>query len=303
MGERLAIQGTHKKKKLLSDRLLNRYILKLLPENLLFSQLSKRSTTMYKFQLKFFLAISLFLFSCSNPHIKIQREQVNYSKESIEIIQVREDKFYGNPEGKTAPPHISIPVDDFSKIVIDGVYKSPYNGIEITIPSVFKSNRISIYQGLVSKRTDGTPITSHVLFISQQDASIAGLVVTRLREDRPKDANSILRTFKPKSEQEYQALKKNGILYKSYQGKHGEILEREVKNRIYTWLFPYRIHTDSAFKMKSLGISRFYVVGDYFYEFTVLLPKSSAVQKGESFHAVAQRQLDLLTAGIIKYAD
>lgn len=258
---------------------------------------------MYKFQFQFVLVVSLFLGACSTPHIETQREQINYSKDSIEIIQVREDKFSGNPEGKIAPPHISSPVDDFSKIVIDGVYKSPYHGFEIAIPSVFASNKISIHQGLVSKRTDGTPITSHVLFIPQQGYGIAGLVVTRINEEKSKDANSILRTFKPKSKQEYQALEKRGILYKSHQGKHGEILEREVKNRIYTWLFPYRIHTDSASEMKSLGISRFYVVGDYFYEFTVLLLSSSAVQKGESFYDVAQKQLDVLTAGIIKYSD
>ena len=128
------------------------------------------------------------------------------------------------------------------------------------------------------------------------------LVVTRLCEDRPKDAASVLRRFKPQSEQDSQALEKQGILYKSYQGKFGEILERQIKNRMFTYHFPYRINTDRSSEMKSLGISRYYVAGDYFYEFAVLLFDNSDTRKGKSFQDVAHDQLDLLTAEMIKHS-
>ncbi|BHH84969.1 hypothetical protein [Desulforhopalus sp. 52FAK] len=258
---------------------------------------------MHRYQLQFVFVVSLFLVACSTPQIETQQEQVHYSENTIEIVQVREDQFIGSPEGKNKPPYMSSPIKDFKNIVISGIYKSPYHGYELAVPLVFGSYKISVHQALVSKRPDGTPITSHVLFIPQKGSGVAALVVTRLREDRPKDAASVLRRFKPQSEQEEQALEKQGILYKSYQGKHGEILEREIKNRLFSDYFPYRVHTDRSSEMKSLGISRFFVVGDYFYEFTVLLLRSSVVKEGESFHDVAQRQLDVLTTGIIKYAD
>lgn len=252
-------------------------------------------------KLQFVFVISLFLSACSTPQIATQQEQVDYSENSIEIVQVREDSFIGNPDGKNAPPYLSSPIKNWKNIIIDGMYKSPYHGYEIAVPSVFGSHKISVHQALVSKRPDGTPITSHVLFMSQKGFDVAGLVVTRLREDRPKDAASILRSFKPQSEQHSQALEKQGIFYKSYEGKHGEILERQIKNRNFTDHFPYRISRDRSSETKSLGISRYYVIGDYFYEFTVLL-RRSAVPKGESFYDVAQRQLDLFTAGMIKHS-
>lgn len=258
---------------------------------------------MRRYQLQFVFVVSLFLAACSTPQIETQQEQVHYSEDTIEIVQVREDKFSGNPDGKTAPPYISSPIKDFKNIVIDGIYKSPYHGYEIAVPSVFGSHKISVHQALVSKRPDGTPITSHVLFIPPNGSNAAGLVVTRLREDRPKDAASVLRRFKPQSEEHSQALEKQGVLYKSYQGKHGEILERQIKNRTFTYHFPYRINTARSSEMKSLGISRYYVAGDYFYEFTVLLFDNSDTKKGKSFQDVAQRQLDILTAGMIKHSD
>ena len=95
---------------------------------------------MCRFQ--FVFIVSLFLAGCSTPQIETPQEQIHYSEDSIEIVQVREDTFSGNPDGKTAPPYISSPIKDFSNIVIDGIYKSQYHGYEIAVPSVFGSHKI-----------------------------------------------------------------------------------------------------------------------------------------------------------------
>lgn len=258
---------------------------------------------MTTFRFLFFLALALFLSACSNLHSDVKQEtRVVETSIPVEVEQLREDIYLGNPEGETKPSQLSNPVNDFSDIIANDVYTSPYHGFKLKIPQIFGSNQLNVRHGLVSERPDGTPITSHVVFLSSQGTGAAGLVVTRIREEKIGDPAAILESFKPKNENEKRGFEKKGILYTSYQGKYGEILEREVHNRVYTRTFPYRIYSKPASDIKSLGISRFYVKGDYFYEFTVLLVDDSAIPKGQSLHDAAQKQLDILADGMIKHA-
>lgn len=255
---------------------------------------------MYKFIICYCLV--WLLSGCTAKNVDQSNENLKITDDKVEIVQVREDTFAGNPEGKSPPPVISKTLNTKSTIV-DGVYKSKYQGYEISVPNVFGDNQINVHVSLVSKRDDGTAITSHVLFVPSKGYGVSGLVVTRISDEKLKYPNSVLESLKPRTKQEYITYKNQGVVFKSYTGKHGDTLERVVVNRVYTPHFPYRYSISSSTKPKSIGISRYFVEGKFLYEATVVLLSSSALGKGETFYDVAIREVDLLTAQITKYAE
>jgi hypothetical protein len=215
----------------------------------------------------------------------------------VEIVQVREDTFDGPPDGPRPPNHLSNKVDELGKYVSQGIYRSPYLGFEIRVPRLSNSNRTHVHQALVSRRPDGSPITSHVLFLPDGAPGAAALVVTRLRDDRPKDPESILSRFEPRTSDEVAALAQRGVKSIRLNGPLGPAVQRSIRNRALSWHFPYRVNIDSSPALRSYGVSRWVVQDGFLLEFSVVTAETSG---GGDLDAKSSEQLDLFIAGLLK---
>jgi hypothetical protein len=217
----------------------------------------------------------------------------------VVVVQLREDGFVGAPDGPAIPPHYSSKLDSMEGIIANGVYSSPYQGYQIRIPSVAGNPRVHVHQALIGRRPDGTVITSHVLFVPDGGYGAEAVVVTRLREDRPKDSAAILAQFAPLNASDYAQYEKQGITFRKIDSRWGPMLQRSVRNRVFSWHFPYRVMADSSRPNATLGVSRYVVVGDFLCEFSIIVNGASAATP-EALQALAERELDALTNAMLK---
>lgn len=219
------------------------------------------------------------------------------SATDIVVVQLREDSFLGAPDGPSAPPHYSRKLDSTEGTVSNGIYSSPYQGYRIKIPIVANNPRVHVHQALVSRRPDGTVVTSHVLFIPDSGYGAEAMVVTRLRDDKPKNSTAILAQFEPRSATDYAQYEKQGITFKKIDSRLGPTLQRTVRNRAFSWHFPYRVMVESSHPKGAIGISRYVVVGDFLCEFSVIVHGASAATF-EALQTLAERDLDVLMDGM-----
>jgi hypothetical protein len=221
------------------------------------------------------------------------------SATNVVVVQVREDSFAGAPDGPSAPPHYSRKLDSIEGIVANGIYSSPYQDYRIKIPVVANNPRIHVYQAVLSRRPDGTVVTSHVLFLPDGGYGAQALVVTRLRDDKPKNPASVLAQFEPPSAADYAQYERQGITFNRIDSRLGPTLQRTIRNRAFSWHFPYRVLVDSSRPQGTIGVSRYVVVGDFLCEFSVIVDGASA-STFEALQAMAQRDVDALMDGLLK---
>lgn len=215
------------------------------------------------------------------------------------VVQLREDSFLGSPDGPSAPPHYSKKLESMEGVIGEGIYSSPYQGWQIRIPTVAGNPRVHVHQALIARRPDGTVITSHVLFLPDGGFGAQAVVVTRLRDDRPKSRTEILARFAPGSAAEFARYEKQGVSFKAVDGPLGQALQRTVRNRAFSWHFPYRVMMDTAQEKGSLGVSRYVVTGDFLCEFSIIVD-GAAAPSFEALQALAERELDALIGGMLK---
>jgi hypothetical protein len=199
----------------------------------------------------------------------------------------------------SAPPHYSKKAEGVEGVISEGIYSSPYQGYQLRIPKVAGNPRVHVHQSLVSKRPDGTVITSHVLFIPDGGYGAAAVVVTRLRDDRPKDTASILSQFEPSSPDQYPLYEKQGVTYRRLSGEFGPSVQRTIRNRAFSWHFPYRVSVEPSHPKGTVGISRYVVMGDYFCEFSVIVDGSLA-PTADALQVLGERELDILMGAMVK---
>ena len=97
--------------------------------------------------------------------------------------------------------------------------------------------------------------------------------VTRLRDDRPKDRESVLRQFEPQTAQQREQQGNVGIQSFRIQTEFGEGLQRIVRNRLYEEPFPYQMRVASTPNVDSVGVTLFVVVeDDSLLEFSQVFP-------------------------------
>lgn len=221
------------------------------------------------------------------------------ASEDVVIVQLREDTFTGLPDVSPPPAHSSQKIESPQGIISEGIYSSPYQGYQVKIPRVAENPRVHVHQALISRRPDGTPITSHVLFIPDSGYGAAAIVVTRLRDDRPKDAASVLSRFEPRSVDEYKAYEQRGITFRKLNGQLGPAVQRAITNRAFSWHFPYRVAVDSSYPRGTLGVSRYVVVDQFLCEFSVIVDGSRA-SSADALLVLAERELDLLMGAMIR---
>jgi hypothetical protein len=237
--------------------------------------------------------------ACGASEYVIDSEGSKQSSKDVVIVQLREDTFLGSPDGPSAPPHSSRKVESMEGVISKGIYSSPYQGYQIRIPKVANNPRVHVHQSLVSRRPDGTPITSHVLFIPDGGYGAAAVVVTRLRDDRPKDTASVLSQYEPRSPVEYSMFEKQGVTYRRLDGPLGTSLQRTIRNRAFSWHFPYRVSLDPSHPKGTVGISRYVVMGEFFCEFSIIVDGSLA-STTDALQALGERELDILMGAMIK---
>lgn len=251
----------------------------------------------------FFAFTVLLLSACSAIQKNGQNPTQANSQESIVISGVRKEIFLYHPEKAVQNIINSQAVKNTADIIDDGIYKSPYQGYSLKIPPIFGKTKMSVHYALVSHQSDGTPITSHVKFISDKGHDVMGVVVTMLREDRSKDPQSVLNKFLPANKGQQDALEQIGATYHTYTHDDLLILQRSIKNRIYTADYPYTVSQQKSDSVKSFGISRYMVKGDYFYEFFALILNETSLNGEKSLLAAADKQLDLLMSQMHTYAN
>ncbi len=239
------------------------------------------------------------LASAASSEYRVDSAGSEQSSKDVVVVQLREDTFMGSPDGPSAPAHSSRKIEKMEGVISKGIYSSPYQGYQIRIPKVAENPKVSVHQALISKRPDGTPITTHVLFIPDGGYGAAAVVVTRLRDDRPKDAASILSRFEPKTPAEYAAYEERGVTFQKLDGALGPSVQRAVKNRAFSWHFPYRVAIDPTHPKGTLGVSRYVVVGEFLCEFSVIVDGSKA-SNADALQARAERELDVLMGAMIR---
>lgn len=220
------------------------------------------------------------------------------SSKDVVVVQLREDTFLGSPDGPSAPAHSSRKVESTEGVISKGIYTSSYQGYQIRVPKVADNPKVHVHQALVSKRPDGTTITSHVLFLPDGGYGAAAVVVTRLRDDRPKDIATILSQFEPKSPAEYPMYEKQGVTYRRLDGPLGPSVQRTIRNRAFSWHFPYRVAVDPSHPKGTVGVSRYVVMGEYLCEFSVIVDGSLA-PTSDALQALGERELDVLMGAMV----
>lgn len=234
-----------------------------------------------------------------SPEYRVDSAGSEQLSKDVVVVQLREDSFMGSPDGPVAPAHSSRKVESMEGVVSKSIYSSPYQGYQIRIPKVAGNSKVSVHQALISKRPDGAPITSHVLFIPDRGYGAAAVVVTRLRDDRPKDTASILSQFEPKTPAEYTAYEERGVTFQKLNGALGPVVQRAIKNRAFSWHFPYRIAIDPAHPKGTVGLSRYVVVGEFLCEFSLIVDGSRAAST-DALRTLAERELDVLMGAMVR---
>ena len=176
-----------------------------------------------------------------------------------------------------------------------GIYKSIVSRISLKLPRIGAERIVSVREAVVFRRPDGQAITTHVLFVpgpvgmASDDAfGVSAVVVTRLREDRPKDRESVLRRFEPGSDQERRSQEAAGVSSARVATELGEVVQRIVPNRITEEPFPYRTKVRASERVNTVGISRFAVIGgDSLLEFAQVVPCADLGTDACKAHAIA----------------
>jgi hypothetical protein len=161
----------------------------------------------------------------------------------------------------------------------NGVYRSQLNRIALRVPRIGTELLVDVREALAMRRPDGSPATTHLMFDPggtqipwSPEAAASALVVTRLRDDRPKDVESILNRLDG-GEAQWARLAERGVSYARIQTRMGPALQRVVRNRANSARFPYDLALLNDREATTYGVTDFVVVGtDSLIEFSQLVP-------------------------------
>ena len=163
--------------------------------------------------------------------------------------------------------------------VKDGNYRSSLSRITLRIPRIGREKFVDVREAVSLIRSDGTPATTHVMFDPDGTSIDVGsknpqsaVIVTRLRDDRPKDADSVLGGLDG-GEQQRMLLSKQGFNYLRVDRDGDPTLQRIVRNRANTRRFPYEIAVLNERFLATYGITTYILMGtDSLLEFSQIFP-------------------------------
>lgn len=245
------------------------------------------------------LVLPFMVASASEPQYNVDIEGSKAAYQDTVVLDLFTDSYLdGAPDGPT-PPTVGSQQADPSRVISEGIYSSPYTGFRIRVPKISGEKSVHVNQALVSSRPDGAPLTAHVVFRPSAGKDVYALVTTRLRDDRPKDANSVLSSWEPKSPDETAYFEANGISIKRFKGPFGEAVVRSIQSREPTEYFPYRVSVDrSGENGKSIGLTRLVVMGEFLYEFSIVIYAVSEETESD-LASRAAKELDLFMGGLV----
>jgi Biotin carboxylase, N-terminal domain len=165
--------------------------------------------------------------------------------------------------------------------VKDGLYRSYTSRITLRIPRIGDETFVDVREAVSLFRADGSKATTHIMFDADgtktdaavsQDAQSA-VIVTRLRDDRPKDVESVLATLDGGEQKRALWTKQGGFSYARTETSLGPALQRVIRNRANTRRFPYDIAQLNETGTMTYGVTSFVVVGtDSLVELSQLFP-------------------------------
>ncbi len=163
----------------------------------------------------------------------------------------------------------------------DGLYRSVVSRITLRIPRIGDETFVDVREAVSLFRVDGTAATTHIMFDvdgTKNDAAISqdaqsAVIVTRLRDDRPKDVDSVLATLDGGEQRRALLTKQGGFSYTRIETSLGPALQRVIRNRANTRRFPYDIAQLNGSGTMTYGVTAFVIVGtDSLVELSQLFP-------------------------------
>jgi hypothetical protein len=218
---------------------------------------------------------------------------------TINVVEALEVLYSSSPETNPRPSIKTNTIEKTNVILDNDIYQSPFNGLQLKILDIAGSSQIRVIQSVISRRPDGSPVTSDVVFFPNDSYGGRALIVTRLRDDKPKDTESILSSFIPSNEIALERDKRLGVTYKKINTLYGATIQRTIKNRRVNEYFPYQVTINNREKISTVGVSRFCVVGDFLLEFIVIADSRYVVDISK-LESVAESESDLFMNSLIK---
>lgn len=202
-----------------------------------------------------------------------------------------------NPESPGQTGRKLVPLAENAYSYKDGNYKSVLSRISVGVPVLGTETQVSVRESVLSRRANGLPITSHVLFIPgplgaapDSKDGVSAIVVTLLRDDRPKEAPTVLSQFVPPDESSRAALAQRGVTFSRVPTNMGEAVQRIVRNRAANDPFPYQVHQRPEVDVMTMGVTRYVVApNDSLIEFSQVVPCN-----GERERECSNRAIDLM---------
>jgi hypothetical protein len=204
--------------------------------------------------------------------------------EAVSVRVVRMEQIGGGVERPTggAVTRVLQPLPEKFYEVKDGIYRSTLNRISLRVPRIGEEKLVDVREAVALVRADGSPATTHLMFDPDGTnvavdplRAVSAVVVTRLRDDRPKDAESII-AYLDGGHVQRATMAGQGITYAQADTHMGPALRRIVRNRAHTVRFPYDLQQLKESATVTYGVTTFVVVGtDSMVEFSQLFPCTS----------------------------
>jgi len=201
--------------------------------------------------------------------------------EPPQLRAVWREQLHGGVEHSNGAPQARqlarLPMDQFE--FANGVYKSIGSRIQLKVPRIHDETQVDVREAVTLFRSDGTPATTHVMFdpggtslVGNLEAPVSAVVVTRLRDDRSKDAEGILERLNGGAQGRAEYTRK-GWEYQRMQTSLGPALTRIIRNRANDARFPYQMAVLRDSTATTYGVTRYVVIGaDSLVEFSQIYP-------------------------------
>lgn len=217
------------------------------------------------------------------------------------------EKQVANPEGSLQTGRSMTPMPDTLFKYANGKYQSVFSRITLAIPVIENETQVSVRESVVSARANNVPITSHVIFIPGATGAapataegVSAIVVTLLRDDRPKDSASVLTQFEPPNDGVRALYARQGAEYSRLKTNFGEAVQRVLRNRSAVDPFPYQSVAQGGADLISLGVTRYVVApNDSLIEFSQVVP--CAKQTESECKQKASNSMDRFMAGVSEF--
>lgn len=246
---------------------------------------------------------SLLILGCAFSRLAFAAQDI-----ALELSMIRFEQLTGGVEQSNGEPRSrmlrEMPAGSYE--YKDGVYKSLVSRISLKLPQISMEKAVGIRESITMVRADRSPATTHLIIdagglkiTSRPDDAVSVVVVTRLRDDRPKDAESILSRLDGGAQQR-ETLTRQGFEYVADNTPLGPGLRRIVPNRAYNDRFPYQLAVLKGNQVTTYGVTQYVVVGtDSFLEFSQVFP--CAQRSASECRAAAVQAMTDFVGGVTEF--